>query len=82
VLEQLDEADQIAALPAAVAVEKILAGVDIERRAGFLVQGTESHKLAARAGGLTRPVLLAQIVEQGKALFELLEIHGAFWASG
>lgn len=81
-LEQLDEADQIAALPAAVAVEEILAGVDIERRAGFLVQGTESHELAARAGGLTSPVLLAQIVEQGKALFELLEIHGAVWAFG
>ena len=54
VLRQLDEANQIAALAAAVAVEEIFSGVDIERRPGFPVQGTESHDLAAathRAGG-------------------------------
>ncbi len=37
---QLDKANQIAALSAAVAVEEILASVDIERRPGFGVQRT------------------------------------------
>ncbi len=58
VLRQLDEANQIAALAAAVAVEEILAGVDIEGRPGFGVQRTESHEL----GPVTRrpgdPILL------------------------
>ena len=35
---QLDKAKQVAALPAAVAVEDIFSGVDLERRPGFLVQ--------------------------------------------
>src|SRR5213593_4080437 len=43
--EQLDKAQQIAALAAAVTVEEIFAGVDIERRPGFRVQRTEADKL-------------------------------------
>src|ERR1700676_1911827 len=39
---QLDKANQIATLATAVAVENILARVDIERRPGLLVQRTES----------------------------------------
>lgn len=35
--EQLDKADQIAAAATAMTVEQILAGVDIEGRAGFTV---------------------------------------------
>ena len=42
---QLDKANQIAALAAAVAVEDIFARVDIERGPGFLVQRTESDEL-------------------------------------
>ena len=42
---QLNKANQVAALAAAVAVEDILAGVDIERRPGLLVQRTESDEL-------------------------------------
>ena len=42
---QLDKAQQIGALAATVAVEEIFAGVDIERRAGFRMQGTESDEL-------------------------------------
>ena len=34
---QLDKANQIAALAAAVAVEEILSGIDIERRPAFRV---------------------------------------------
>jgi hypothetical protein len=40
VLGQFDKANQISALAAAVAVEQILAGVDIKRRASFRVEGT------------------------------------------
>jgi hypothetical protein len=36
-LGQLDQADQVAAAAATVAVEEILASIDIERRAGFRV---------------------------------------------
>ena len=35
--EELNEADQVAAAAAAVAVEQILGGVDVEGRASFLV---------------------------------------------
>jgi hypothetical protein len=71
-LKQLDEADQIAALAAAVAVEEVLLSVDIEGRVGFRMQRAESHKLGAVPCRPQGPVLLPQIVEQGKALFELL----------
>lgn len=35
--EELDEADQVAAAATAVAVEQVLAGIDVERRARLLV---------------------------------------------
>src|SRR6266481_7185624 len=41
---QLDKANEIAALSATVAVKEIFAGVDIERRSGFWMQGTESDE--------------------------------------
>ncbi len=55
---QLDKANQIAALTAAVAVEEIFASVDIERRVGIRVQRTESDELGAVAGGPGNPILL------------------------
>ena len=61
---QLDKANQIAALAAAVAVEEILACVDIERRPSFGVQRTEPDKLGAATGRLTGPVPLPQIIQQ------------------
>jgi hypothetical protein len=66
-----------------VAVEEIFASVDIERRANFRVQGTEADELRTMTGRSRDPVLLPQIVEQRKALFEFFEIlaHGHF-ASG
>jgi hypothetical protein len=66
---QLDKANEIASLAATVTVKKIFASVDIERRSGFRVQGTESDELGAVSGGPGDPILLLQIVEQRKALF-------------
>ena len=82
-LEQLDKANQIAALAATMAVKEIFAGVDIERRAGFRVQRTEADELGAVADRPGDPVLLLQIIEQRKALLEFFEIlaHGAVSAS-
>ena len=76
---QLDKANQIATLAAAVAVEEIFVDVDIERRPSFRVQRTESYELGGagtcRAG---RPVLLPQVIEQRSALFEFFDVlaHG------
>jgi len=55
---QLDKANQIAALSAAVAVEQIFAAVDIERRPGFRVQGTKSDELGALSCGPPTPIQL------------------------
>ena len=76
---QLDKANQIAALAATVAVEEIFAGVDIERRPGFRVQGTESDELGAVTRRPAGPILLPQIIEQRQALFQFFDIlaHGA-----
>ena len=71
---ELDKAQQIAALAAAVTVEEIFAGVDIERRAGFRVQGTEADELGAMTSTPGNPVLLSQIIEQRKAMFEFFEV--------
>ena len=67
-----------------MAVKEILAGIDIERRPSFRVQGTESHELGALTRGPTDPILLSQVIEQWKSLFELFEIlaHGAVLAPG
>ena len=75
---QLDKAQQIASLAAAVTVEEIFAGVDIERGPGFRVQRTEADELGAVTGRPTSPILLPQIVEQWQALFEFFDIlsHG------
>src|SRR5258708_1153012 len=78
---QLDKANQIATLAAAVAVEEIFASIDVEQRLSFPVQRTESDELGGavtcRAGV---PVLLPQIIEQRLALFEFFDVlaHGAF----
>lgn len=71
---QLEQAQEIAALAATVAVEEIFAGVDIERGTGFRVQGTKSDELGAMTSRPEDPVLLPQIIEQRQALFEFFEI--------
>ena len=81
---QLDKTNQISALAATVAVEEIFAGVDIERRASFRMQRTESDELGAVTGGSGDPILLPQIIEQRQTLSEFFEVlaHGALFASG
>ena len=44
-LGDLDKTNQVAALATAVAVEQILAGVDVERRTSVAVQGTKPDEL-------------------------------------
>ena len=57
-----------------MAVEEILAGVDIEGRPSLRVQGTESHELGTLTRGPASPILLSQVIEQRKSLFELFKI--------
>src|SRR5213078_4647916 len=71
---QLDKAKEIAALTATVTVKEIFAGVDIERRAGFRMQGTKSDELGAVSDGPGGPMLLLQIIEQRKALFQFFDV--------
>jgi hypothetical protein len=65
-LEEFDEADQVAAPPAAVAVEQVLAGIDVERRACFPMQGTQPHELRLSAGAMSTPVVPLQVLQQRK----------------
>src|SRR6516165_8440418 len=78
VLEQLDEPDQVASSPAAVAVKQIFVGVDVERRACFRMQGTQPHELRLRARAMTPPVVPLQVLQQRNMLFEPIQIlaHG------
>jgi len=77
---QLDKANEIAALSATVTVKEIFAGVDIKGRAGVRVQGTESDELGAVSGRPSDPILLPEIIEQRKMLFQFFDVlaHGAF----
>src|ERR1035438_7952226 len=77
-LGKLHKADQVTAAPAAVTVEQILAGIDIERRPGIPMQRTESHELLARGGAATGPMAPLQVLQQRNTLFELFQIltHG------
>ena len=59
---QLDKAQEIAALAAAVTVKEIFAGVDIKRRPGFRVQRTESDELGAVTGRAGGPILPLQVI--------------------
>jgi len=62
-----------------VTVKEIFAGVDIERRVGFRMQGTESDELRAESDRPSGPTLLPQIIEQRQTLFQFFDIlaHGA-----
>ena len=77
-LGKLHQANQIPASATTVAVEQILARVDIEGGMDFLMQRTESDELGARAGAVSDPVVPLQVLEQWNARFELFQIlaHG------
>lgn len=81
---QLDKAQEIATLTAAVTIKEIFADVDIEGRASFRMQRTEADELGAVADRTGDPVLLPKIIEQRKSLLELFEIlaHVPVSASG
>src|ERR1700677_3357032 len=69
----MKEANQIAALPAAVSVEDILACVDVERGPALLMQRTETHILPT-ARRPANPVLLLQVLQQGHSPSARLDI--------
>src|SRR6185369_41223 len=64
VLRKFDKPNQITAALAAVAVEQILAGIDIERRPAFRMQRAESHKLLSHPDVARRPVTALQVLQQ------------------
>jgi hypothetical protein len=70
--------EQVASLPAAVAVEQVLAAVDTEGGASILMQRAESDELVVRSGGAPAPVVPLQVLQQRNALFEPFQIltHG------
>jgi hypothetical protein len=61
-------------LAAAVAVEEILARVDIERRPSFGMQRTEPDKLGVATGRPGNPVMLSQIIKERQVLFEFVDV--------
>ena len=65
---KLDEANEVAATAAAVAVEDILGGIDVEGRVSFRMQGTQADELLMSADGSCRPVMASQIIQQRNAL--------------
>src|SRR5450759_4791707 len=65
---KFDKANHIAAAPTAVTVEQVLADIEVEGRAGFPVQGTQSHKLLPETGALRGPVVPLQVFQQRKTL--------------
>jgi len=60
---QLDKAKEITALATTVAVEEIFADVNVERRTGLRVQGTEPNELWTMSSRPGHPVLLSQVIE-------------------
>ena len=59
--KELHQADQVAAPAAAMAVEQILGGMDVERGSSLLVKGTQPDPLLAEAGTIRLPVVALQI---------------------
>ena len=67
---QLHQTDQIAAAPAAMAIENVLAAVDVERRLGLPMERTESRHFGASAAPQHFPASLFQVIKQRNALPE------------
>src|SRR5690348_15883500 len=63
-LPQLDEPDQVAAAAATMAVEQVLAAVDIERGLALRVQGTQAQELGATPHAACLPVTAQQVIQQ------------------
>jgi hypothetical protein len=74
VVVELDEADEIAAASAAIAIKQVLDGVHQKAGLAVGVQGTQSHQPSARDASSGFPTLSFQVVQQGDLLFD--GIHG------
>ena len=76
--EEFDKANHIATAPTSVAVEQILVGIDVERRARFPMQGTQPYELLPGSRTATAPVVPLQVLQQRQPLFELFQVlaHG------
>src|SRR5260370_23847091 len=78
---EFDEANEIAATSAAIAVEKILGRVHQEAGLVIGVQRTQSHQSPAGDAADGFPILRLQVVQQGNLLFECVDgrpRHGEF----
>ena len=75
---QFDKANQVAATPAAVTVEKVFSDVDVEGGMPVLMQRTEFRELSAAIDPMSFLVVLLQVLQQRNTLFEPFEIlaHG------
>ena len=75
---QFDKANQVATTPAAMTVEQVFPGVDVEGGMSILMQRTESRELGAGIDPMPSPVVALQILQQRDALFEPFEVlaHG------
>src|SRR6266852_8982383 len=71
---EFDEANEIAATSAAIAVEEVLGRVHQKAGLLFRVQRAQSHEPPAGDAPDGFPVLRLQIVQQGNLLFEC--VHG------
>jgi hypothetical protein len=77
---KLNPADEISAAPTAMAIEQILAGVDIKGRFRFAVERAESNELLLLTSTAGAPLPSPQVVQQRELLFEVFQIlihHGA-----
>src|SRR5487761_2694660 len=81
--KKLNETDQVAASATPMAIEQILAGIDVEGRAAFLVQWAQPYELLRWPCRASCPVVLLQVFQQRNPLFEPLKIgaHDAVFVS-
>ena len=70
---ELDEANDVAAATAALAVEQVFAGVN--EKAGLMVgvQRTQSQETAEADGPSLLPIVCLQILQQRNLLFQFIE---------
>ena len=72
--EKLDKTDQVAASATPVAIEQVLAGIDVEGRTAFLVQGHSPTNSCVAGTDEAVQLWLLQVLQQRNALFEPLQI--------
>jgi hypothetical protein len=81
IVVQLDEADEIAATAAAIAIEQVLERVQLETGLVVEVQRAQSHQPPARNAARWLPTLSLQVFQQGNLLLDGIHSrpdHGEF----